>query len=147
MSRRRPGLPRVRWCGRGRLGRPDDGDPVLDAAAGSKEGTATVTTIHGTRFDSRHGEERHGEVDLLAASACSETSSVAGNLVGTAAALCEPELDLGFGSHVGEERGQGRHRGEAGRRGGLLTTREQVVRRHGSGRHGASAHVATVREE
>ena len=47
--------------------------------------------------DSLGGEEQHGEAVRLASSICSGTSSVAGDLEGTAAPLVNLELDLGFG--------------------------------------------------
>ena len=86
----------------------------------------------------------------MAASICSEASSVAGDLEGTAAAMVNLRLDLGFG---GRREGEGA--GEMGTRGtaaggGLLNHKQGKAATRGAGarrRHGASAHVATVREE
>ena len=75
-----------------------------EAGKVGRHGRSTASLV-----DSLGGEEQHGEAVRLASSTCSGTSSAAGDLEGTAAALCKPRARFRvLGSHVGEERGQRR---------------------------------------
>ena len=86
--------------------------------------------------DSTGGEGDEVEAEVMAASICSKTSSVAGNLEGTAAAMVNLRLDLGFG---GERRKRERAEQREGVRHDLRRGGPPYPPGAGGERHGAGA--------
>ena len=71
------------WCS-------DGGDP-------RRKGRRRWPRFRLPRTDSFGVEEQHGEAVKMGSSICSGVASVTGDLKGTAAAMVDMELDLGFG--------------------------------------------------
>ena len=70
---------------------------MLEQRRPEREGIGRRGRLQRPRADSFGVEVQHGEAVKMASSICSGAASVAGDLKGTAAAMVDMEIDLGFG--------------------------------------------------